>query len=42
MTFPSIAGSGETLFGPSDTPVHFQLASVTQTGAASLATYVRP
>ena len=42
MTFPSIAGSGEKLFGPSDTPVHFQLASVAQTGAASLATYVRP
>ncbi|TDX03515.1 dihydrofolate reductase family protein [Kribbella sp. VKM Ac-2566] len=42
MTFPSVVGTGEKLFGPSDAPVHFQLASVVQTGAASLATYVRP
>ena len=42
MTFPSIVGSGEKIFGPSDQPVHLKLASVVQTGAASLATYVRP
>ncbi|HEY3558919.1 MAG TPA: dihydrofolate reductase family protein [Kribbella sp.] len=42
MTFPSIVGSGEKIFGPSDRPVHLKLASVAQTGAASLATYVRP
>ncbi|MGW5188047.1 dihydrofolate reductase family protein [Kribbella sp. NPDC004138] len=41
MTFPSIIGTGSQLFGPSDAPVHFQLTSVAQTGAASLATYVR-
>ena len=42
MTLPSIVGAGEKLFGPSDAPVHLKLASVVQTGAASLATYVRP
>jgi dihydrofolate reductase len=42
MTLPSIVGTGEKVFGPSDTPVHLKLASVLQTGAASLATYVRP
>jgi dihydrofolate reductase len=42
MTFPSIVGTGSRLFGPSDTPVHLRLESVVQTGAASLATYVRP
>jgi dihydrofolate reductase len=42
MTFPSIVGTGEKLFGSSETPVHLRLDSVAQTGAASLATYVRP
>lgn len=41
MTFPSIVGAGEKLFAASDTPVHLRLASVVQTGAASLATYER-
>ncbi|HWD82988.1 MAG TPA: dihydrofolate reductase family protein [Kribbella sp.] len=42
MTLPSIVGTGEKIFGPSDQPVHLKLDSVVQTGAASLATYVRP
>jgi dihydrofolate reductase len=42
MTLPSIVGSGEKIFGPSDQPVHLKLASVVPTGAASLATYLRP
>jgi dihydrofolate reductase len=42
MTLPSIVGAGEKIFGPADQPVHLELASVIQTGAASLATYVRP
>jgi dihydrofolate reductase len=42
MTFPSIVGSGEKMFAPSDQPVHLRLDSVIQTGAASLVTYVRP
>ncbi|MEU4197197.1 dihydrofolate reductase family protein [Kribbella sp. NPDC026611] len=41
MTLPTIVGAGERMFGPTDTPVHLRLASVAQTGAASLATYVR-
>ncbi|MFF0344827.1 dihydrofolate reductase family protein [Kribbella sp. NPDC004875] len=42
MTLPSVVGAGEKLFVSSDKPVHLKLASVVQTGAASLATYVRP
>jgi dihydrofolate reductase len=41
MTLPSIVGSGDKLFGPSDQPVHLKLASIVQAGAGSLATYVR-
>ncbi|MFI5693682.1 dihydrofolate reductase family protein [Kribbella sp. NPDC051586] len=41
MTLPSIVGSGEKMFGPSDHPVHLRLESVVPAGAASLATYVR-
>ncbi|RZU16455.1 dihydrofolate reductase [Kribbella rubisoli] len=41
MTLPSVVGSGERMFGPSDHPVHLRLESVVPAGAASLATYVR-
>jgi dihydrofolate reductase len=41
MTLPSVVGSGEKMFGPSDHPVHLRLESVVPAGAASLATYVR-
>lgn len=41
MTLPSIVGSGDTMFGPSDKPIHLRLEGIVQTGAASLATYVR-
>ncbi|MFD3400042.1 dihydrofolate reductase family protein [Kribbella sp. NPDC058693] len=41
MTLPSIVGSGEKMFGPSDKPVHLRLDSIQPAGAASLATYVR-
>ncbi|MER7244707.1 dihydrofolate reductase family protein [Kribbella sp. NPDC000426] len=41
MTLPSVVGSGERMFGPSDLPVHLRLESVVPAGAASLATYVR-
>ena len=41
MTLPSVVGSGEKMFGPSDHPLHLRLESVVPAGAASLATYVR-
>jgi dihydrofolate reductase len=41
MTLPSIVGTGEKMFGPTDNPVHLRLTSLVQTGAASLATYKR-
>ena len=41
MTLPSVVGSGERMFGPSDHPVHLRLESIVPAGAASLATYVR-
>ena len=41
MTLPSVVGSGEKMFGPSDHPLHLRLESVVPAGAASLATYLR-
>ncbi|MDX6259664.1 MAG: hypothetical protein QOH84_1352 [Kribbellaceae bacterium] len=41
LTFPSIIGAGERLFGPISTPVHLSCVGATQVGAAALTQYRR-
>ena len=41
LTFPSIVGAGERLFGPVDKPIHLTCTSAAQAGAAVLAQYER-
>ena len=41
LTLPSIVGAGERLFPPVDPPIHLNLVSANQVGAAVLAQYER-